>query len=307
MPKSAIRLPAFVMVFGLLFGATAQAKEVTLPYRGITLNGTIELAEGKTLADGVILMVHGTMSHKDMGTMRHFRGLFRRHGYGTLAINLGLNVDNRRDNYDCAIPSTHKYGDALDEIGAWLDWLKKQGAKDVVLFGFSRGGHQAAWFAAERGHPSVKSLVLLAPLVVTQFAEPARYEARFGKPLKPNIERAEALVKMGKGKTQMEKIGFLNCDETSVTAESFLSYYTVDPKRDLVPLLERIKKPTFVVAAGADAIVRDLDKLVAPVADDKRLRMTVIPGSDHFFRDLYGEDAMDEIVKFLRQASGART
>lgn len=300
MNRNKTRLQALVLVLGLLFAYPAPAKDVTLPYRGIALNATLDLAAGKTLADGVILMVHGTMVHKDMSTMRHFRDMLGKNGYSTLAINLGLNVDNRRDNYDCAVPSTHQYGDALDEIGAWLDWLKQQGAKNVVLFGFSRGGHQAAWYVAERGHPEIKSVVLLAPLIVSQFVEPARYQTRFGKPLKPNLERAQALVKAGKGKTRMEKIGFLNCDETSVTAESFLSYYTIDPKHDLIPLLRRIKQPSFVVVAGADTIVRELDKHVAPIADGKRLRMAVVPGSDHFFRDLYGEDAMDEIVKFLR-------
>lgn len=307
MNKNITRLQAFMMMLGLLVASAARAGEITLPYRGITLNGTLELAEGRTLADGVVLMVHGTMSHKDMGTMRHFRSMFRKNGYSTLAVNLGLDVDNRQGNYDCAVPSTHRYGDALDEIGAWLDWLRQQGAGRVVLFGFSRGGHQAAWFAAERGHPAIESVVLLAPLIPAQFVEPAGYESRFGKPLKPNLERAQALVKAGKGKALIERIGFLNCDETSVTAESFLSYYTIDPKHDLLPLLQRIEKPTFVVVAGADAIVRDLDKLVAPLADGKRLRMVVVPGSDHFFRDLYGEDAMDEILKFLRQDRLPRT
>jgi len=296
---SAVRLPASFIALALLFVSAAQATKVTLPYRGMTLNGTLEVAQGKSLADGVILMVHGSLSHKSMGTMRHFRQLFGQNGYSTLAINLGLNVDNRQNDYDCAIPSTHKYDDALDEIGAWLDWLTQQGAKRVVPFGFSRGGHQAAWFAAERVHATVESVVLLAPLIPSQFVEPAAYQRRFGKPLQPMLDRAEALVKAGTGKTLIEKIGFLNCEETSVTAESFLSYYTVDPKRDLVPLLRRIKQPTFVVVAGGDTIVRDLDNQLAPIADGKRLRMASIPGADHFFRDLYGEDAMDEIVKFL--------
>ncbi len=300
MADHSTRLPAFVLALGLLVAPAAAAQEVALPHRGITLNATLELAAGKSLADSVVLMLHGTMAHKDMEIMRQFRALFRQKGYSTLAFNLGLDVDNRREFYDCARPSTHQFGDALAEIGAWLDWLQGNGAKQVVLFGFSRGGQQAAWFAAERDHAAIGSLVLIAPINPLEVADPARYEAQFGAPLQPLIERARSLVQAGKGKTRMEHIAFLTCPATSVTAESFLSYYAPGPELEMPALLKRAKRPAFVVVAGADQIARDLDKLIAPLVDGKRLRMTMIPGTDHFFRDLYGEDAMDEIVKFLR-------
>jgi len=294
------RLPALMLALGLLVAPAAAAKEVTLPHRGITLNATLEIAEGKSPGDGVVLMVHGTMAHKDMETMRQFRALFRQKGYSTLALNLGLGVDNRREFYDCARPNAHRFGDALDEIGAWLDWLQSNGAQRVVLFGFSRGGQQAAWFAAERDHAAVASLVLLAPINPIEAADPARYEAQFGRPLKPLLEQARSLVKAGKGQARLENVAFLTCLATHVTAESFRSYYAPDPQLEMPALLKRVKKPALVVVAGADQIVRDLDKLIAPLVDGKRLRMAVVPDADHFFRDLYGEDAMDEIVKFLR-------
>lgn len=295
------RLPALMLALGLLVAPAAAAKEVTLPHRGITLNATLEIAEGKSPGDGVILMVHGTMAHKDMEIMRQFRALFRQKGYSTLALNLGLGVDNRREFYDCARPNVHRIGDALAEIGAWLDWLQSNGAQRVVLFGFSRGGQQAAWFAAERGHPAIGSLVLLAPINPMESVQPARYEAQFGAKLAPVLERARALVQAGKGQARMEKVPFLLCPDATVTADSFVSYYAPGPELEMSALLKRVKSPALVVVAGGDQVVRDLDKAIAPLVDGKRLRMTVIPGADHFFRDLYGEDAMEEIVKFLRR------
>lgn len=280
--------------------AGASAREVTLRHAGLTLNATLELAEGKSPGDGVVLMVHGTMQHADFSTIREIRTMLRAKGYSTLAINLGLDLDQRRGMFDCERPSTHRFGDALDEIGAWLEWLQANGAQRVVLFGFSRGGQQAAWFSAERGHPAIGSLVLLAPINPMESAQPARYEAQFGAKLAPALERARALVRAGKGQTRMEKVPFLLCPAATVTADSFVSYYAPGPELEMPALLKRVKKPALVVVAGGDQIVRDLDKLIAPLVDGKRLRMAVVPGSDHFFRDLYGEDAMDEIVKFLR-------
>lgn len=289
-----------MLVLGALVAPLVGAKEVTLSHRGIALNATLEMAEGKSLDDGVVVMVHGTMAHKDMDIMRRFRVMFRQHGFTTLAINLGLGIDHRRGAYDCARPSTHHFADAVTEIGAWLDWLQANGARRMVLFGFSRGGQQSARFAAERDHVRLASLVLLAPINPMEVASSARYESQFGKPLAAVLDRAHSLAKGGNGKAFLENVPFLNCPATDVTAESFLSYYAPDPKLEMPALLEQVKKPTLVVVAGADRIVRDLDKLIAPLAERKRVRVALIPGADHFFGDLYGEDAMDEIVKFLR-------
>jgi pimeloyl-ACP methyl ester carboxylesterase len=294
------RLLALLVAFGLFHVFPAAAKEVSLRHGGITLHGILELAPGRTLADGVILMVHGTMAHLDFSTMRETRGLLRARGYSALAVNLGLGVDARRGMFDCERASTHRFGDALDEIGAWLDWLQASGAKRVVLFGFSRGGQQAAWFAAERDHAALASLVLLAPINPAESAQPARYEAQFGRRLEPVLEQARALARSGQGGAWLKNVAFLTCPDTSVTAESFLSYYATDPRLEMPALLKRLNKPALVVVAGADQIVRGLDKHLAPLADGRRLRLAVISGADHFFRDLYGEDAVDEIAKFLR-------
>lgn len=47
--------------------------------------------------------------------------------------------------------------------------------------------------------------------------------------------------------------------------------YAPDPQLEMTALLKRVKKPALVVVAGADQIVRDLDKLIAPLVDGKRL------------------------------------
>jgi len=300
MPRTAAAV-VVLLAAAACAAAGASAREVTLRHAGLTLNATLELAEGKSPGDGVVLMVHGTMQHNEASNMREFRALLRAQGFSTLAVNLGLGVDNRRGPYDCGSPNRHRFGDALDEIGAWLEWLQANGARRVVLFGFSRGGQQAAWFLAERGHPALASLVLLAPINPTEFAQPARYQAQSGKQLEPVLEQARALAGSGRGGAWLQGVAFLNCPDTSVTAESFLSYYAVGPQLDMPALLERLGKPALVVVAGADQIVRGLDKRLAPLADGKRLSVVVVAGADHFFRDLYGEDAIDEVVKFLRR------
>jgi pimeloyl-ACP methyl ester carboxylesterase len=286
---------AAMVALAAAFAGAAAASEVTLPHGAVTLRATLDLARGRTVADGVVLMVHGTMGHRDMEVMRHFRQLLGEKGYSTLAINLSLGLDRREGMYDCALPSRHRAEDALAEIGAWMDWAARQGARRVTLLGFSRGAQQAAWYAAGRPHASLARLVLLVPIFPSDFA--GRYAARFGKPLAPLLDQARS----AQPRTLLRGIGFLNCDDTAASAEAVLSYYAAPPASELAATLRRVGVPTLVVVAGADQIVVDLDKRIAPLVDGRRVRMTLVPGADHFLRDLYGEDAADAIHDFLRQ------
>lgn len=285
--------------FGLV-AIAVEAKEVTLPHKGLTLNANLELAAGKKLSSGVILITHGTLAHRGMETISYLQGLFKEKGYNTLAINLSLGLDNRHDMYDCKVTHRHRHTDAVGEIGAWMGWLKKQGVKRVAVMGHSRGGAQTALYMAEHDNPPVKAVVLYAPATSDPAKDVAGYQQRYKKPLAPLLEKAQKLVKEGKGGTVLEHTDLLYCADTSVTAESFVSYYGPDPRQDTPTLIPKIKKPVLVVVAGNDEVVIGLDKKVAPLADGKRVQMKVIDSADHFFRDLYADDAVEAIGAFLK-------
>lgn len=292
-----IRAIAFALAIAA--SSAAGAAEVRTDHGPLALRATLELAPGKSLADGVVILIHGTMGHRDMEVMRLFRRLLAERGHSTLAVNLSLALSAREGMFDCAVPSRHRAEDTLPEIDAWIEWAVRQGAGRLTVLGFSRGGQQAAWYAARQPHSRLARLVLLAPIFAGDPA--ANYQTRFGAPLAPLLQRARALEAQGRGDELLTGIGFLNCDSTSASARSFLSYY--DPAREAEPdaTLPRLKVPTLVVAAGGDTIVRDLPRRVAAAVDGKGIRMAVIDGADHFFRDLYGEDAADAINAFLRQ------
>jgi len=48
---------------------------VKVPYGSLTLNANLNIADGKTLSNGVVLMLHGTLAHKDMEIMRALQDL----------------------------------------------------------------------------------------------------------------------------------------------------------------------------------------------------------------------------------------
>ena len=81
-------------------------------------------------------------------------------------------------------------------------------------------------------------------------------------------------------------------------ATSFLSYYENDPRRNTAYLVPKINKPVLVIAGSEDTTVKGVDVKFKPLADGEKVKLLVIDGADHFFRDLYAEDVADAIEGF---------
>lgn len=276
----------------------AYAQEVTLPHKSLTLNANLEIATGKQLADGAILITHGGFAHHGMETIGYLQSLLKDKGYSSLAISLSLGIDNRHGMFDCKMPLRHGNDEAVEEIGVWLQWLKKQGATRVTLLGHSRGGAQTARYAAEGGDASVNAVVLMAPATIENTSA-ATYQRNFKQSLEPVVDTAQQLERSGHGDTVMAHTNILTCVDTPATAAAFLSYYGPQARVDTRDQIPKITKPTLVVVAGADEVVIGLDKIIAPLVNGASVQMKVIDGSDHLFRDLNADDAVDAIAKFL--------
>lgn len=275
----------------------AKAEPVQLSYKDITLNGELTVPDRSSLSAGVVLITHGTLAHNGMETIVILRETLAERGIASLAINLGLGVDGRTGFYDCAAGvNRHRHDDALGEIDAWMGWLKGQGADRIALMGHSRGGNQTAWFAAERNDPALRAVLLLAPATSDHDTAAASYKRRFGQDLSALLKKAESMAP----EALLEGVPFLQCENSTVTAASFVSYYADEPRRDTPSLLPKIGKPTLVVAGSEDTVVKGLKDLVAPL-EGENLRFLEVDGADHFFLDLYMEDVADAVDEFLQE------
>lgn len=297
--RNAVRILATAaLALGLLMGGAAQAEEVTHVYQGRTLVAELTLAPGKAVKDGVILMVHGTLGHKDMEIMKSLRELLQKRGQSTLAINLSLGQSNRRGMYDCAVPHRHKHTEALTDIGVWLTWLKDEGATAVTLLGHSRGANQVSWYAFERSVPLVRSLILLAPMTWNPDREAAAYKAQYGVDLKSALKPAERMVGVGRGHEMLQDVGFLNCPKATVAAGALVDYYIFDQRRDTPTLLPGLHRPILVVTGSEDPatpeLLEKLKRLELP-----HVQVNVVQGADHFFRDLNAEEVADIVAEFM--------
>ncbi|MGK0674675.1 MAG: alpha/beta hydrolase [Halothiobacillaceae bacterium] len=279
--------------------APLAAEEVTQKLGDLTLRANLELAAGKSVKDGVLLITHGTLAHNGMELIKALQHGLQGKGYNSLAINLSYGLDARPSSmYDCAIPHVHKHTDAIEEIAAWTRWLKDKGATRIALLGHSRGGNQTAWTLAERDDPVYTSAVLIAPQTWEPGYLAKDYKARYKTELAPLLERAERLVKEGKGDTLID-MDFIYCEKTRAAAKSVVSYYKDDPRMDTPTLLAKTKKPVLVVMGSNDTTVKGLPEKMTKVADGQRIQAVTIEGADHFFMDLYGDEVVEQAAQFI--------
>ncbi len=288
-----------VALFLLLIAASTQAEEHKLNHDGLAITANLEKAADAWQQGPVVLMTHGTLAHNRMEIITTLQQLFKENGVSSLAINLSLGLSDREGMYKCAVHHTHKHTDALDEIGLWLEWLKKQGVQSVVLLGHSRGGNQTAWFAAERDEAAISKVVLVAPQVWSEEYAAKDYKSRYGKALAPLLARAEKLVAEGKGDAAMKQLDFIYCPETSASAAAFVSYYKPDTRMDTPTLLKQIDKPVLVVVGSEDKVVKGLREKMAKLAGHDNIATHVVDGADHFFLDLYAEELVETALEFI--------
>jgi pimeloyl-ACP methyl ester carboxylesterase len=278
----------------------AQAKEVKDSYNGLTVNANVVLAEGKTLADEVVLLTHGTTTHNGRETYRSIQKLLAEHGVSSVAPNLSLDVNDRHGEVDCSALHSHTHNDAMAEIDFWVQWLAKQGATSITLMGHSRGGNQTAWYSVEHDSDLIKNVVLIAPQTWSKEAEHKSYEKKYHVALQPLLDKAEKLVKTGKGDTQLKNVNFIYCEGATVTAEAFASYYRDDQRMDTPFLLEKATKPTLVIIGSADTVVADLTEKMTRVKNPL-VSSYIIDGANHFFLDFFAEDLVEQAVDLIQQ------
>lgn len=279
-------------------GLGQAADRVELEHDDTNLIGYMETAPGSSVEDGVVLMVHGTLAHGQMEIMSSMQELLRDAGYNSLAINLSLGQDAREGMYDCDSTHRHKHEDAVDEMSAWVEWLKGEGAERLAVLGHSRGGNQVARYLADQADPMVEKAVLLAPQTWSEGYYAKDYQSNYDTELAPLLEKAESLVDEGKGDEIME-MDFIYCPDTRATASSVVSYYREDPRMNTPTVLGEVSVPTLVIVAGADTTVTDLEEKMAERVEDDHVQMTVVPGAGHMFRDLFLYDAADAATEFI--------
>jgi pimeloyl-ACP methyl ester carboxylesterase len=293
--------PAMISLLTLILlclsSAKVSAEDIALGDQQPTLSARLIRSDSWPLGD-VAVILHGTLSHRDTEIIQSLESLLGDEDISTLAINLSLGVEDRKQAFPCEGPHRHRESDASIELARWSAWLATQGVREFTAMGHSRGANQIARYVLDTADPLAARMILIAPPQWSSQATRDAYRDRHGKSLMPLLNQAQEQVANGKGEALLPgNLGLLYCQNTRATAASFLSYYSDDPLRDTPTLIAGISRPVLVIAGSDDQIAAGLREATAERAPGVLLEE--IDGADHFFRDLYADELVEIAVDFM--------
>ena len=94
------------------------------------------------------------------------------------------------------------------------------------------------------------------------------------------------------------KIDFLNCNSANVTVSSFLSYYNLSTSHETTQILKDITIDTYDFTASEDVFAPKTHSKISKI-NNANVKLIQIDGSDHFFRDLYLDEVVDNLTDFI--------
>jgi pimeloyl-ACP methyl ester carboxylesterase len=290
-----------IIVLSWFMTTTASAEEVQIRHAGKTLNANLDIADGKTLGDGVVVIVHALRQHYGAEIIRGLQERFKDAGRSSLAMTLSMGVDDRRGSYECTTPHRYLFQDAVDEGLAWLAWLKTQGAGPVVMLGHSLGANQVLKLTVEHYDPQITALVLLSPMTMGVERLHAVYKARYRIVLDTVLAQARAMIAQGKA-DQLMRVDGITCPQAEIAPATLLDYYGGEPLHaDPTTHLSRVTVPVFIIAGSADERQPNVAAFLERFVDGEKVFLYTVESAGHFFRDLNLDEAAEETIAFLDQ------
>ena len=278
-----------------------QAKEVTRQFNGLTINANLEMAKGKNYEDGMVLILHAANAHNKMEIIRTAQQVLLENDRSSLAINLSLGVNNRHGFLDCSQPQRHILDNSVYELAAWVAWLREQGTSQITAVGHSLGANQVMVYVVENRDPEVTHAVLMAPGHGEKDVQEI-YKERYGYSLNKPLAIAYNQISSGNGDDLMEGIDTLLCPKSNITAYSFVSYFSTGNKfRKFGDYLSRSPIPTLVITGTEDDRQPNTVEFVGPYTSNNNIRLNVIEGAGHFFRDLNMDEAIEAAIEFIEE------
>lgn len=197
-----------------------------------------------------------------------------------------------------------KHEEAYLDIDAWINFLKKQGYKKIILQGHSLGTVKIIRYLFEGSYPEViTKLILLAPFDNIYMAE------SFTDKWKGQVKEAKQKVKDGKGEERTPKDWW----DINISYQSYVSWlddndythmFNFHDKSYSFPLLNKIQIPVKVIVGTKDEFLHTSNPEHPEEAMEilkkniKQFSYRLIEGAKHSYAG-YEAEVVKEIMNFI--------
>lgn len=217
----------------------------------------------KTSQKGLVFIMHGLGSHKDLPLLKNISQVFEENNYSVVSFDT-TNSSGESDG-DLADATLTNYYQDLEDV---LVWSKEQGfyQEPFILVGHSMGGFCVAYYA--ENHPKkIKSVALVSTVVSGLFFEETLHFK----------EMAEEWEKKGIREWESQS-------QPGVIKRLKWSHVLDRRKYDLLPNIGTLTMPVLLVAGELDDIIpAQQQELLFNNLPGKNKEINVIKNANHFF------------------------
>jgi pimeloyl-ACP methyl ester carboxylesterase len=284
-----VLLPHLLTLLLLLFPMQSHTAEVSLKMPG----GRVALADYRPVAAGVegergvLLLLHGFLQTHHFGLIQSVADELNSSGWSVLAPTLTLGIDHRRQSLPCDALQLHSLDSGEVEIGEWLDWLKSNGHRQIVLAGHSSGAMRLLHFADRNRDAGFSGLILMSMIHLSNWENPGQGQN----------ERARARHLLSMGRSELAPYSVSYCVGNYMAPPApFLSYVGFDERRVLAALQGLQNKVSLIYGLADRRLPAGWIERMGAAAPLYR-----IAEADHFFSGMQEFDLHAVLLKSLNQ------
>tara|TARA_B100000945_G_C20305682_1_gene560234 strand:+ start:52 stop:936 length:885 start_codon:yes stop_codon:yes gene_type:complete len=287
-----ILLILFIIFFTKIAFPETATIHLDITYSGKNLKINADYHTHTRTHNTVAIAIHGTRGFKTMEVISVLSDNLLDLKIDTIAPNISYGINNRQNEFlSCDIEHLHNRYSNIDEIVRWFLFALEKDYQEIILIGHSRGGQDVmhAYRKILEDYPNeskkISSIVLLAPLTdnMNDISNHIKKSS--------NMTISEVL---NKDKNAVIQIDFMNCANVNVKVSSFLSYYNLSSHEEMTHILKNVAINTYIFSASEDEFAPKTHSKISGI-NNTYVKLMKIDGSDHFFRDLY----LDEVIENL--------
>jgi alpha-beta hydrolase superfamily lysophospholipase len=273
-----------LLLFTGIASGTLQAGQIDEELAdGIRVNAIYEPAEpGKP----VVLLIHPLQQTYHFSTIAGLADNLTDNGYGLLTPNLSLGISNRKQSLECEAIHSHTLDKDIDEIGFWINWLKRTTDSPIVAMGHSTGALQVLGY---RDDAQLQSMILISLVTIGPFGAAAIDTAQ--------LEMALTDRQQG-NPNRLGQYKFSYCNNYVTTRDTYLDLATWDDEK-VSAQLRGVTIPVHIILADEDYAQHDrwLSNLELP-----NLQVHRIEGGNHFFSGTREFELHDKVIEILEES-----